>query len=126
MTSEKGPGLKYRSRSIGRPRGPAGGLKPRSKRIQPDDKVPLRLSGRERELIADETFAPDYLTNRLRLVPVGEKRPAAAFTLDEWEELHGYVAAAANHCKNRKLEDKLYRICERVQEILDTHTDKED
>ena len=48
--------------------------KPR-KRIQPDDKVPLRLSGRERELIADETFAPDYLTNRLRLVPVGEKRP---------------------------------------------------
>ncbi len=27
--------------------------KPR-KRIQPDDKVPLRLSGRERELIADE------------------------------------------------------------------------
>ena len=97
--------------------------KPR-KRIQPDDKVPLRLSGRE--LIADETFAPDYLTNRLRLVPVGEKRPAAAFTLDEWEELHGYVAAAANHCKNRKLEDKLYRICERVQEILDTHTDKED
>ncbi len=77
-------------------------------------------------MIADETFAPDYLTNRLRLVLVGEKRPAVSFTLDEWEELHGYVAAAANHCQNRKLEDELYRICERVQEILDTHTDQED
>ena len=99
--------------------------KPR-KRIGPEDTVPLGLSGRERELIADETFAPAYLTNRLRLVPVGEKRPAASFTLDDWEELHGYVAAAANHCRNRKLEDELYRICERVQEILDTHTDQGD
>ena len=98
--------------------------KPR-KRISPTDRVSLKLSDRERALIIENTFAPDYLTNRLRLAAVGEKHPPVAFTLDDWEELHGYVAAEANHCDVRKLERELYRICERVQEILDSHTDQD-
>ena len=97
--------------------------KPR-KRISPTDRVSLKLSDRERALIIENTFAPDYLTNRLRLAAVGEKHPPVAFTLDEWEELDGYVAAEANHCDVRKLERELYRICERIQEILDSHTDQ--
>lgn len=97
------------------------------KRISPTDKVSLKLTDRERTLIIEETFAPDYLIDRIRLDPaiVGEKPPPVAFTLDEWEELHGYVAAEANHCGERKLERALYRICHRVQEILDTYTDQD-
>ena len=98
--------------------------KPR-KRISPTDRVSLKLSDRERALIIENTFAPDYLTRRLRLAVVGEKHPPVAFTLDEWEELHGYVAAEANHCRVRKLERALYRICERIQGILETHTDQD-
>ena len=95
------------------------------KRIGPTDRVSLKLSDRERALIIDKTFAPDDLTRRLRLVAVGEKRPPVAFTLDEWEELQGYVAAKAKHCDARKLERELYRIFDRIQEILDSYTDED-
>ena len=56
-----------------------------SKRISPTDRISLKLTDRERSLIIENTFAPDYLTNRIRLgpAPVGEKRPPVAFTLDE-------------------------------------------
>ena len=100
--------------------------KPR-KRILPTDKVPLKLTDRQRELVIEHTFAPEYLMGRMRPGPqvVGAKPQPVAFTLDEWEELHGYVAAEANHCDERKLERELYRICDRVQDILDTHTDQD-
>jgi len=100
--------------------------KPR-KRISPTDKVSLKLTDRQRALIIEHTFAPDYLTDSIRPGPIvaGDKPLPAAFTLDEWEELHGYVAAEANHCDERMLERELYRICDRVQEILDTHTDQD-
>ncbi len=97
------------------------------KRISPTDRVSLKLSDRERALIIEKTFAPRHLTDRVRPGPlmVGEKPSAVAFTLDDWEELHGYVAAEANHCREKKLERQLYRICDRIQEILDTHTDQD-
>ena len=100
--------------------------KPR-KRISPTDKVSLKLTDRQRALIIEHTFAPDYLTDSIRPGPVavGDKRPAVAFTLDEWEELHGYVAAEANHCDERRLERELDRIFVRVQKILDTYTDQD-
>ena len=100
--------------------------KPR-KRISPTDRVSLELTDRQRALIVEHTFAPDYLTDSIRPGPlaVGDKSPPVAFTLDEWEELHGYVAAEANHCNERKLERELYRICDRVQEILDTYSDQD-
>ena len=39
--------------------------------------------------------------------------------------LHGYVAAEANHCDERKLEGELDRICDRIQEIRDRYTDQD-
>ena len=40
--------------------------KPR-KRISPTDKVSLKLTDRQRKLIIEHTFAPDYLTDGIRL-----------------------------------------------------------
>jgi hypothetical protein len=76
-------------------------------------------------LIIEETFAPDDLTNRLRLARSGGKTPVYGFTLDELDELAGYVAAEANHAKNRRLEKDLDRIFERIGSILDTYTEEE-
>ena len=95
------------------------------KRISPTDRVPLRLSDRKRTLIIDKTLAPDDLTCHLRLAAVGEKRPPVALTLDEWEELQGYVAAEANHCDVKKLERELDRIFDQIQGILDSYTDQD-
>ena len=93
------------------------------KRIQPNERVPIDLSDRERTLILQETFAPEELTDRLRLVPSEGQMLVYRFTLDELDELAGYVAAEANHARDRKLEKELDRIYERIAEVLESYTD---
>ena len=76
---------------------------PKRIRIQPNEKVPLELNERERELVLEHTFADEELTNRLRVVPRKGERPVFRFTLDDLDELGGFVAAEANHTKDKKL-----------------------
>ena len=66
------------------------------KPVLPGQKVPLKLSARERELILEHTFADDELTAPLHVVPTSDEAAVYAFTLDDLEELAGYVAAEAN------------------------------
>ena len=97
---------------------------PRKKRIKPDEKIVLRLTSRQCDLIINETFAPSELTGRLRLRIVG-KKPVYRFTLDELDELMGYVAAEANHTPDRKLERELLDIFGRMEELLYAYTDED-
>lgn len=103
--------------------------RPRSKqrqRIRPDKKVPLELNDRERELILEHTFADEELTNPLRVVPKAGEPPIFRFTLDDWEELAGCVAAEANHTKDKKLGKELDRLFGRIEAVLDSYTDQDD
>lgn len=95
-------------------------------RIRPNEKVPLELSNRERELILEHTFAGDELTNRLRVVPKPGDHPVFRFTLDDLDELSGCIAAEANHAKNEKLQRDLDRLFERIDEVLQSYTDQDD
>ena len=98
--------------------------KPR-KRISPTDRVSLKLSDRERALIIENTFAPDYLTRRLRLAVVGEKHPRWHSRSMSGKNFTATWLPEANHCDVRRLERELYRICDCIQEILDSHTDQD-
>ena len=61
---------------------------PQRKRISPDDKVPLKLTDRERTLILDETLTLEEETEkRLRLVAVDGKHLVLRLTLDDFEDL---------------------------------------
>ena len=73
----------------------------RRKRIAVGEKIPLELIEKERDLIMKHTFAGNNLTDRLRAVPSPGQRPFYRFTLDDLDELAGYVAAEANHAKSR-------------------------
>ena len=72
----------------------------------------------------EETFAPDDLTNRLRLARNRGKTPVYGFTLDELDELAGYVAAEANHAKNRQMQKELDRIFDRISGLLEAYTEE--
>jgi hypothetical protein len=95
------------------------------KRIAPDEKVPLKLSEGERELILKHTFAGDDLTDRLRVVPRPGEPPLYRFTLDGPDELAAYVAAEANHAKVKKLEKELHQLYVRIATVLDSYTDED-
>jgi hypothetical protein len=98
---------------------------PQRKRIRPDEKVSLNLNGAERELILQHTFADDDLTRRLRIVPrAGESAPYR-FTLGELDDLAGYVAAEANHAKDKKLKKHLAHLFDRIQTVLESYTDED-
>ena len=94
------------------------------KRIKPGEKVVLPLTIHQCGLIINKTFTPSELTGRLRLQIVG-KKPVYRFTLDELDELMGYVAAEANHTPDRKLEKQLLEIFSRIEQLLTTHTDED-
>lgn len=96
------------------------------KPVLPGQKVPLTLSTRERELILEHTFADDELTAPLRIVPGFRKATVYSFTLDDLEELAGYVAAEANHAKDKKLQKELDRLFARMETVLESYTDEDD
>lgn len=102
--------------------------RPRSKqrqRIQPDEEVPLELNDRERELILEHTFADEELTNHLRVVPKPGERPVFRFTLDDLDELAGFVAAEANHTRDKKLGKDLDQLFGRISDVLKSYTDQD-
>ena len=89
-----------------------------------EQKIPLKLTAQERELITNKTLAGPDLVERLKLVL--NRESVFAFTLDELDELVGYIAAEANHTKSKKIQKELDRLYDRIQYILDTHTDEEE
>ena len=91
--------------------------------VKPDETVPLELNQRERDLIISHTFADDSLTDRLRGTPPPGLRPVFHFTLDDLDELVGYIAAEANHAKNKVLQEQLDQLCDRIEGILTRYTD---
>jgi hypothetical protein len=94
------------------------------KQIAVGEKVPLELTERERDLITKHTFAGTNLMDRLRIVPSRGGRPLYRFTLDDLDELAGYVAAEANHAKVKKLEKELRRLYSPIADVLESHTDE--
>lgn len=101
-------------------------LRKQRQRIRPDEKVPLELSDRERALILEHTFADEELTNPLRVVPKPGEPPVFRFTLDDWEELAGFVAFEANHTKDKKLKKELDHLFGRIEDVLESYTDQDD
>ena len=89
----------------------------RRKQIAVGERVPLELTERERDLIMKHTFAGNDLTDRLRVVPGLGRRPFYRFTLDDLDELAGYVAAEANHAKVKKLEKELRQLYGRIADV---------
>ena len=79
----------------------------------------LSLTGRECELIRDQSFAPDELIDRLQPVPQGENHLVDyLYTWDELDELAGFIAAASNHVENREVEREWEAVFERILALL--------
>ncbi|MFZ1731391.1 MAG: hypothetical protein WBQ23_14870 [Bacteroidota bacterium] len=93
------------------------------KKIPYGTKLPVRLSLEQRDLIADHSFYPGDAFHTA--IMEGEEI-RVDLTLDDIEEIQGYVAAEANHCKDRKLQKRLDRLFEVFQEFLDTYDDQEE
>ena len=77
----------------------------------------LVLTRRQIALIRDETFYPEPE----ELLGVVDRR-GVRLHLPLWvyEDMQGHVAAAANHCKDRKLQGELDKLFDRLEDFLDS------
>ena len=85
-------------------------------------KLPVKLTLRERDILCDETFCdPRYV----QLAVIVGKGIQVDLSLDVIEDIQGYVAAAANHTENSKLEQELDRLSDKLQGFLDAYDDQD-
>ena len=91
------------------------------KRIPYGTKLPVKLTLQERDLIRNETLCnPDFA----RFAVIEGKGVILNLSLDDIEEIQGYIAAVANHTKSRKLQKNLARLFSKFQVYLDTYDDQ--
>lgn len=86
-------------------------------------KLPVSLTVRERDLIRDHTFCHLDFAACAAVDGTGIR---VDLSLDEIEEIQGYVAAEANHTKNATLRKELDRLFGKLQLFLDTYDDQSD
>jgi hypothetical protein len=91
------------------------------KRIPPGTKLPVTLTLRERDLIRDETFCDPHFAQCAVVESTGIR---VELSLDEIEDIQGYVAAEANHTKNAKQRKERDRLFNKLQAFLDTYDDQ--
>ena len=76
------------------------------RRIQPNEKVTVCMSACDRELLLKHALGDPEYAERLRPAPAG-KGLVGEYTLDDIEDILGYVAAEANHTGDKKLRGAL-------------------
>ena len=83
------------------------------RKIQPDAKITVRMTVRDRALLLEHTFGDPEYAERLRPAASG-RGLVGEYTLDDLEDILGYIAAAANHTEDRKLRGALDALHDRL------------
>lgn len=91
------------------------------KKIPQGTKLPVILTLKERDIIRDMTVGvPDF--GKLGIVE--GKNIKLMMSLDDIEDVQGYLAAEANHTENKILQKQLDRIFQKFQLLLDRYDDQ--
>ena len=95
---------------------------PVTKRIQPGQRVAVAFSAAEKRLVLERTLAdPEYM-DRLRPRTDGSGF-VGEFTLGDLDDILGYLAAEANHTENERLQQRLDKLSDRLQAIMESYDD---
>lgn len=93
------------------------------KKIKRGQKVALGFKPSERRLVLDHTLAGPDLTEPLRQAPLIDGRHKVGYTLDELDELLGYVAAEANHSPDKRVQKRLDALHTRLRREMESYDD---
>jgi hypothetical protein len=93
------------------------------KKIKRGQKVEVSLSPRERVLVLEHTLAGPELTTALSRAQLEAGKYMVRYTLDDLDELLGFVAAEANHSTDKKLRKELDALYARVRRQMESYDD---
>ena len=83
------------------------------------NKIEVKFTAQERDLIVDHTFTGPDLTQRLQIAEIKGKHLIAKYSMYDLDELIGFIAAEANHTDDKKIEKKLDILFYRLSSILE-------
>ena len=92
-------------------------------RIKRGETLPLLLTPAESDAVVKEVMPPT-LEDKLQLGVPKDGEVEFQFTLDELEDLQGWVAGTANHTKKRRLGHTLDEVFLKIDALLTCYTDK--
>lgn len=92
--------------------------------LKPGDRVVLKLSLEQADLIVGKTMIDDDLLAIIHHAKVRDAVVCSRFTLDELDELAGYVAAEANNTKDKKLQKAFDAISDAIDQLSIAYAEK--
>jgi hypothetical protein len=93
------------------------------KKIPYGTKLPVIMTLKERDIVRDKTLG-DPIFGNIGIVEGNNIK--LMMSLDDIEDVQGYVAAEANHTENKVLQKQLDRIFDKLQVFLDQYDDQQD
>ena len=93
------------------------------KKIKRGQRVEVSFSPRERALVLEHTFTGPELSAALRRAQLEAGKYVIRYTLDDLDELLGFVAAEANHSTDKKLRKELDELYARIRRQMESYND---
>src|SRR6266404_7779202 len=93
------------------------------KKIKRGQRVEVSFSPRERALVLEHTFTGPELSTALRRAQLEAGKYVIRYTLDDLDELLGFVAAEANHSTDKKLRKELDALYVKVRREVESYDD---
>jgi hypothetical protein len=84
------------------------------------ESVIINFTEKEKNLIIENTLAPENLTLRLKNADIKGKYLRVSYEYDELDELVGFIAAEFNHVTDESAKKGLDKLYEKLNEILET------
>ena len=91
------------------------------KHIPAGTRVPVSLAGADRDLIAEHAWGSRKLRHALDAATMDGAAVRLNLTMEELDELAGWIAAAANHEESRTLQRRLDSLCEKLTDVEDSY-----
>lgn len=90
---------------------------PKKRLLKPGEKVVLKVTLEQADLVVEQTLIDDYLLAIIHRAKARDGIVSVRCTLDDLEQLAGYVAAKANHTKDKKLQKQFDAISETIDQL---------
>jgi hypothetical protein len=92
-------------------------------KIEYDQPVEIAMTPRQRNLILEHAMIGLDVTRPLQMALVKGKKLIVRLTLDDLDEINGYIAAEANHTDDKKLQRELDQLFELLQTTMESYDD---
>ena len=92
-------------------------------KIEYGQPIEVAITPRQRSLILEHAMVGPEVTGLLRMAVVKGKKLIVKLTLDDLDEIIGYIAAEANHTDDKKLQKEFDHLYERLKTTMESYDD---